>query len=317
MGDGVSRTVRLHGEAPRAAKPFVVAIMALWDEALTLPLALDSSRRFVDEYFVVHKLGTDNTADVLQACIDKWGLHVKYLQSNMTLREARLHAMSATRNYADVFLLQDGDEVMYTEGPTAVGESLRLLFGAGYDVISSKMVYLKHNLVSTFKDGYVPGGPGKWGGHPANGIMLIPHPTIFRNLPEYIMMPESLTEDVPQLPGRRQLITHEPWKFDVSIKHPLREYLRAFFYEWSAAGSPGTIEEWAMSHDPRVSADSAKNPDWTLLDSAQKHVDQLATESLMPYKESEWHPYPESIRIYINAMRLRGYEGGEILSTIT
>ena len=288
--------------------------MALWDEALTLPLALDSSRHFVSEYFVVHKRGSDNTADVLRACQAKWGLRVKYMESNMTLRDARMHAIRATRDYADVFLLQDGDEVFHHRGPTALSAALPLLYGAGYDTILSKMVYLKHNLVSTYKDSYAPGAPGKWGGHPANGIMLIPHPTIFRNFPERIFMPDALTEDVPQMLGARELVLHDPWKFDVSIKHPLREYLRGYFYDWSKAGSPGTIEEWAAAHDTNYIATVSKNPAWTLKDAAAAHVDRMAAEWLVPYKEQEWHAYPDAIKVYIDAGRIRGFEGGDILA---
>ena len=296
-----------------SGKPYVVAIMALWDEALTLPLALDSSRHFVSEYIVVHKRGTDNTSNILQECIFKWGLRVQYFESNMTLREARMFSIKLTEKYADLYLLQDGDEVMYHRGPTALSESIPLIFSAGYDVISSKMVYLKHNLLSTLKDSYIPGGAGKWGGFPANNIILIPHPTIFRNLPGRIIMPGPLTEDVPQIAGGRSLVTHDPWKFDVSIKNPVREYLRGFFLDWSAAGSPDTIEKWAVDHDQSHREATRKFPGWTIEDTARNHASGVE-KFIIPYNEEEWHKYPDSIKVYINAGRIRGYEGGEILS---
>ena len=143
--------------ARTARAPYVVAIMCLWDEALTLPLALDSTRHFVNEYVVVHKIGMDNTAEVLERCVAKWGLKVRYFVSDMPLRAARLFAVNLTQDYADVYIIQDGDEVFYSSGETAIQNSLRLLYGAGYGMVMSKMVYLKQNLVSTMKDSYTPG----------------------------------------------------------------------------------------------------------------------------------------------------------------
>ena len=292
--------------------PFVVCIMALWDEALTLPLALDSSRHFVNEFIVVHKKGNDDTFEVLQKCILKWGLRVRYFESNLTLRQARLFAISVSNAYADVYLLQDGDEVMYHRGPTAISNALPLLFNSGYEAIASKMVYLKHNLVSTFPDQYRAGGAGKWGGFPANGIILIPHLTIFRNLPN-IVMPTALTEDVPVVRGNT-LVLHDPWKFDISIKHPIREYLRAWFLDWSREGSPGRIEDFAVSHDHAHQVASAENSSWTLADTALRYVKENFEGTLSRYNENEWHTYPDAIRIYIEAGYVRGYEGKELLS---
>ena len=304
----------LSAPSPTPSKrPFVVAIMALWDEALTLPLAIDSSRHFVDEYFVIHKVGTDNTADVLRKCQEKWSLRVQYMASNMTLRNARMHVIRATRDYADLYLVQDGDEIMYHRGPTALSAAFSLIYGAGYNMIQGKQVYLKHNLVSTYKDSYTPGGQFKWGGHPANGIMLIPHPVVFRNIPEQIYFPEAINQDEPGIRGS-EILTHDPWKFDVSVKHPLREYLRGFWLGWTEAGSPGRIEEWVAAHDSNFIAAAATNANWTLLDSALVLVEHQAAEWLAPYKESEWHTYPDAIKVYIDAGRLRGYDGGEILS---
>ena len=136
-----------------ACKPYVVSIMAIWDEALILPLSLDSTRHFVDEYIVIHKPGTDNTAEVLQKCIAKWRLKVDYIASDMTLREARLWALNRSKDFADVYLIQDGDEVFYSRGATAVQNSLPLLYGAGFASIRSKMAYLKYDLKHTLIDG--------------------------------------------------------------------------------------------------------------------------------------------------------------------
>jgi hypothetical protein len=296
-----------------SAKPFVVAIMALWDEALTLPLALDSTRHFVTEYIVVHKLGTDNTAEVLRACIAKWKLNVRYIASNMTLREARMYALDLSRPYADIYIIQDGDEVFYSSGRNAVQNALPLIYGAGYKLIRSKMVYLKHDLRYTMKDGYKPGAVGKWGGHTSNGIMLIDHPTIFPNIPELIHMPANLALDVPEMATGEVMVTHAPWKFDLSIKHPLREFLRQSFLDWSKAGSPGTIEEWATKND-QIHRDLVKaGRSVSLEQSAAIYTEENTKRWLQAYSEEEWFRYPDAVKKYVDAGRFRGYDGGEIL----
>lgn len=295
------------------SKPVVVAIMCLWDEALTLPLALDSTRHFVNEYVIVHKLGMDNTAEVLRLCTAKWKLNVRYFVSDMTLRQARLFALNLTKNYADVYIIQDGDEVFYSSGETAVQKSLALLNNAGYGMIMSKMVYLKQDLVSTMKDSYTPGASNKWGGHTVNGVMLVDHPTIFLNIPGAIVMHPDLRIDVPELDGAYERITlHRPWKFDVSIKHPLRDFLRRSFLEWSKAGSPGTIEQFAEKHNQQHLDAMRAGVSTTLEETATLRAMALKRQ-LQRYSEVEWFPYPEAIKKYVDAGRLRGYEGGEIL----
>ena len=266
-------------------KPYVVSIMGIWDEALTLPMSLDSTRHFVDEYIVVHKPGTDNTEEVLQRCITKWGLQVHYIASNMTLRDARMYGLTRSVDYADVYLIQDGDVVFYSNGATAVQNSLPLLYGAGYAGIRSKMVYLKHDLKHTKVDSYKPGAEGKWGGHTANGIMLIDHLTIMRNVPGRVVMPTSISLDVPEMTIGPGIVPHYPWKFDVSIKHPLREFLRRSFLDWSRAGSPGTIEGWAETHDSLHLALVAERRSKSLAETAEHYLQHEATRWLQEYRE--------------------------------
>lgn len=293
-------------------KPYVVAVMAIWDEALVLPLAFDSTRSVVDEYVVIHKHSTDNTLEVLRKCEVAWGLRIRYFPSNMTLREARLFAINLTKSYADVYIIQDGDEVFYDEGPTAARNGIDLVWNGPFEVISSKMVYLKHDLSHTYLDTYKPGSVGKWRGHLNNNIILIPHPTIFLNRPEKIVMPADLTLDVPVY-NSFEAIYHDPWKFDVSIKHPLREYLRQFFYEWSKEGSINTIETYALHHD-KLHADLVRqNMSSSLDETARFYVKHALVGLLALYSEEEWFPYPRAIRKYIDKGLLRGYEGGDLL----
>jgi hypothetical protein len=305
----LNRTVLFRG----GSKPFVVAIVAVWDEALVLPLSLDSTRHFVDEYIVIHKAGTDATYEVLQKCIEAWGLRVQYFLSNMTLREARMFAINLTSSYADVWIIQDGDEVFYDSGPMAVQNSIPLLFGAGYGAIRSKMVYLKHTLTTTEKDKYLSMSTERQDGHVRNGIILIDHPTFLRNDgPKSIIMPAPLAIDVPEHIGPA-ITLHAPWKFDVSIKHPLREFLRNSFLGWSLAGSKGRIEDWAIAHDSYHLKAMRSNRSGSLLQSAELYFRDVVPTFLQPYSEREWHEYPTSIRKYVDAGRLRGYEGGALL----
>jgi len=294
------------------ARPIVVAIMAIWDEALTLPMSLESTKHFVTEYIVVHKLGTDNTSEVLRACAVKWGLRVRYFVSNMTLRAARQFSVDITRHYAQIYVIQDGDEVFYSGGPTAIQNSLDFFRHGPYECIESKMVYLKHDLRKSRKDGYRAGGPGRWHGFPNNGIVLIPHTTIFINRVDGFIMPADLALDVFACRSSA-LILNFPWKFDVSIKNPLRELLREYFVGWSAAGSPGTIEEWA-ERTPGYHSDAMKaGASHSLQQSAEQYVAGIIRDNLAEYNDEEWFPYPEAIRRYIDAGRYRGHEGPEVL----
>ena len=146
-----------------------------------------------------------------------------------------------------------------------------------------------------------------------NGIMLIDHPTVFRNDgPGSVVMPEPLEIDVPESTGRC-ITLHEPWKFDVSIKHPLRELLRGSFLPWSVAGSPGRIEDWAEKNDWFHKKCVAEGRSKSLAESAELYVREVLPASLQPYSEREWHAYPDAIRKYVEAGRMRGYEGGELL----
>lgn len=287
----------------------VVAVMALWEEAYVLPLAIDSTRHVVSEYVVVHKQGNDDTLKVLHQCIDRWGVRVQYYQSSMTLRQAREFAMHVSNSYADIFVVQDGDEVFYSNGPSNILNAIRLIAQDATDALLSKMVYLKHDLMHTLKDSYQPGKPGKWGGHPANGIMLIPHVTLFRNAPGLTIMPNDLREDVPAIRSGRSLTMHDPWKFDVSIKNPVRELLRQSFLEWSHAGSPGTIEEFALTHSYYHLQYVKEGRSTSLQESAVLYMKEVVVAFLQVYDPEEWFPYPAAIQKYVDAGFIRAFEG--------
>ena len=145
--------------------------------------------------------------------------------------------------------------------------------------------------------------------------MLIDHPTILRNVPESIVMPASMALDVPEMlwTGGPAIVSHYPWKFDVSIKHPLRELLRGSFLDWSKAGSPGTIEAWAEKHDKTHLQLVTEGRSKSLADTANLTKNSRTMWLLQDYSEGEWFKYPDAIKKYIEAGRLRGYEGGEIL----
>jgi hypothetical protein len=286
---------------------YVTVIMAVWDEAFTLPLALDSTRHFATEYIVVHKPGTDATEELLRKYAQQHGLRVRYFRSAMTLRQARLFSLHVSQSYTDMYVIQDGDEVYYSSGPTAIQNSLHLLDSGYYRAIDSKMIYLKGDLLHTVEDQYKPGSAGKWGGHPANNIQLIPHPTIFLNDPDRIAIADDLTVDVPGHTGPI-VVLHDPWKFDISIKHPLRELLRDSFLQWSAAGSPGTIEEFAAKHNQLHQDLVAAGKSRSLLDTARVYVEEHLPRFLQPYSQDEWFRYPDAIAKYVAAGRVRGYD---------
>lgn len=304
----------LTGPSDDPARPNVVAIMWLYGDARTLPLALDSSRGFVTQYVIVVRPGIDDTAAVLRACIDKWSLRARVFIGEMTPRQARFFARRVSQHYTQIYLVQDGDEIYYDAGPTALPNVLRLLRTGEYRCVASKQVMLKGSLQRAPTDTYSPGGPGKWGGHPANGIVSIPLLMAFLNGPATVISEPADERRALWDCFAETALLHDVWRFKAfGVKHPVRLMVHNNMNGWIAAGAPGSPEDFLRQNDPYYLSLLAADPSLTLADVAARFIAEHGDSGTSMYVESEWWRFPAAIRKYLDAGFVAGYEGGSIL----
>lgn len=271
-------------------KPYIVAIMCIWFEENMLPLALESSKGFVDEYVIMHKESDDNTKLILDKCIKKWNLKVKYIKSNLGLKEARMECIKQSP-YADWYLIQDGDEVFYTEGKASIYHLLPFAEKNKLDGVKTEMIYLRILLTHTRKT--LPNGK--------DGAKLISHFTFIKN---GAVKSCSGAGDVPETKRLKARTFPHRMKFDCNVKSPLRIFLRTVqwsyqnvFHAWKTM----TQKEYLMKHR-KITTEEEFNK------KAKEYYD-AQFKYLKPYKEEEYCKYPSIIKKYIDAGYVRGYEG--------
>lgn len=133
---------------PDLAKAEVGCIMCTWMEDFMVPLALESSKDFVNRYVIVDK-GEGKTVEVIKACRDKWDLDIEiHVKPEMNLRESRFFALK--RIDEPWVMNQDGDMVFHTDGPLAIS-TLRRFMDRPHIVLTSPMNNLIGDLRHTIR----------------------------------------------------------------------------------------------------------------------------------------------------------------------
>lgn len=277
--------------------------MALWNEENMVPLALDSSKSMVEKYFICNKPSYDNTKDIIFKCKDKWNLNIFYMESQEKLRKVRRQMTEmAIKEGFKYILIQDGDEIFYTEGMVNIKNIFQLL--GNYNGIDSKMICLYKNFSSTLPEN---NSNSKWHGYSNNNIELIPHPTFFRS--ESYVGYSDKSGDMPHYRGPT-IIHHWPLKFDCKVKTPIRTFLRRHFTPWHDGDYECTIEEYCFKYDPYTIEYLKKFPGATLQEISEKFYKE--DNFISPYDEKRYFPYPSVIKKYIDRGFLFGCQG-EIL----
>ena len=87
--------------------------MPIWDEQNIIGLALASSRHFVSHYIILIQKCTDKTMEVINYCKKLWNLNIEIINSDKKIRERREFAITISKQYADYYIIQDGDEIFY------------------------------------------------------------------------------------------------------------------------------------------------------------------------------------------------------------
>ena len=260
---------------PSLAKAEVACIMCTWMEESMVSLALESSKDFVSRYIVVDKDGS--TIQAIESSRDKWGLDMEiHVKPEMTLREARAFALR--RIDEPWILVQDGDEVFHTDGPSAIS-TLRRFMDRPHIVLCTPINRLCGDLRHTSPT--IPRQP--------------PHMFLYHNNGT-VRAPDT-QRDFPIMDGWKINLVR-PYMFNCVVKSPRRMFLRKFWKKWcqetEAYLKYSSIEEYI---EKELDID---------IDTQVEKWYRNYMDSLIPYDERRWGYYPEVIQRHIKRIYKRG-----------
>jgi len=279
--------------------------MPVWDEQNMIGLAIASSKEIVYQYVVLIQKGIDKTREVVEYCKKIWNLNMIILESELKLRDRKKFAIELTKNYADYYLLQDGDEIFFnnTNGHNDISQIPNLI-QEGYTFGLTSIVFLEKNLLHTPKD--------------ESQIWLVPHPFFFKNTRD-IYWPEI--GDMPSYDPNKKFHKlfntgpkNSPFKFDAKIKNFRRVFLRDVFTQWHDSNYNGTIEQYADENHHTVkwyreNIDKNLSLEEIIL-KYEIHI-KNNNENLKWHKiydEKEYFEYPYVIKKFIEFNKLEGIE---------
>jgi hypothetical protein len=220
--------------------PKIVSIIPVWNEQQMIALSIASTKDIVYQYIILIKKGNyDKTYEVLNYIKEKWNLNIIIIESELKLRERRKHAVEISKDYADYYLIQDGDEIYFNNsGLNNDTQSILKLIRSGFTFCYTSIIFLEKDFLHTPKD--------------ENQIWLTPHPFLFKNTSD-IYWPDvgDMPSYNPNMSYHKIYNTGEkniPFKFDCKIKDYKRVFLREMFTPWHDSDFNGTIEEYADKH---------------------------------------------------------------------
>jgi hypothetical protein len=288
--------------------PKIVSIMPVWDEQNMVGLSIASTKSIVFQYIVLIQKGIDKTREVVEYCRDKWNLNMIIIESELKLRERKKYAIEISKSYADYYLLQDGDEIFFTDSQSNKTNDVTYilkLIHKGYTFGLTSIVFLEKDLIHTPKD--------------ENQIWLTPHPFFFKNTPDIYWPNEGDMPSYNPCMSYHKIYNtgekHNPFKFDAKIKNFRRVFLREMFTPWHDSNYNGTIEEYADEYHHTVKW-YRENVDKNLsLEEIIKRYEKYINSSIEEkfkwhkiYKEDTYWEYPMIIKKFIDYGKLEGIE---------
>lgn len=289
--------------------------MAVWDEQNMIGLSLSSTKNIVYQYVIIIKKGIDKTKEIIEYCVKLWNLNVIIIESELKLREARKLAVEKTKDYADYYLIQDGDEIyLDTEQLKKLNrKSILDLMNEDYTFCLTSMIFLEKTLKNTRK-------PDKTHNPPWWSTWLVPHPFLFKNndniyWPNIGDMPASKEYGKQFNTGK----CNNPYKFDCKIKNFRRIFLRDVFTPWHDSDFKGTIEEYSEKYHPdvlwyRQNVDKNLNLEDIIEKIKEKRENDMSL--FQKYKEEDFYEYPSVIKIFIDDGKIKGIENIEDLQLL-
>ena len=274
----------------------LISIMAVYEEQNMIGLSITSTKDIVYQYIVIIKPGNDKTREVCEYFRDKFNLNMIIIESQLKLRYARKHCIDISKDYADYYLIQDGDEIYFTEGELiSMGtKTIIQLMDEGYTHCETCMIYLKGSFLHTL----------------INTTWLIPHPFLIKNIKDSIFFPNK--GDLPYLElnkiWKNNIKTkffsskELPYKFDCNIKNFRRTFVRSMFTPWHDEDNCCTLDEYCLKNDERCKW-YIKNIQNT--DNLDEIIDYFKTNEdiykfCKLYNQDEYFKYPNVIKKYID-----------------
>lgn len=284
--------------------PKIVSIMPVWDEQNMIGLSIASTKDIVYQYIILIQKGIDKTREVVEYCKKLWNLNMIIIESELKLRDRKKYAIQISKSYADYYLLQDGDEIFFTNTdlPNDCKNILQLIKD-GYTFGYTSIVFLEKDLIHTPKD--------------EKQIWLTPHPFFFKNTSD-IFWPTI--GDMPSYDSNKSyhkiFNTGEknmPFKFDAKIKNFRRIFLRDVFTPWHDSNYKGSIEQFANKYHPTVlwyRENVDKNMDLnTIIEEYEKHINSnnyIKFKWHKIYDENIYFKYPYIISQFIKFNKIEG-----------
>jgi len=274
----------------------IICIMPIWDEQNIIGLALASSRHFITHYIILIQKCTDKTMDVINYCKKLWNLNIEIINSDKKIRERRAYAINISKQYADYYIIQDGDEIFYENTEIEINK----LIEQDITFSTAPIVFLENNFEHT--------------ANKEENIIMPCHPFFFKNLGD-IYFPNF--GDMPWY--NPNLIHHKfkefktPLKFDCKIKNFRRNFLRDVFTPWHDEVNTCSIEEYALKNHHsikwyRENIDACENDLEKMISVFENEYKKDEFKWNLKYNENKYYKYPFIINFMIKNNKLKGIE---------
>jgi hypothetical protein len=284
----------------------IISIMPVWDEQNIIGLSIASTKDIVYQYVILLQKGVDKSREVIEYCRNLWSLNIIIIDTEIKLREKRKMAIDITKEYADYYLIQDADEIYYTNtDKTNDTNKILDLIENGFTFCYTSILFLEKTFIHTSKDETLT-----W---------MTPHPFLFKNLPD-IYFPN--VGDMPLYDPNKTYHKifntgqkNNPFKMDCKIKNFRRIFLREVFTQWHDSDFEGSIEEYAdKNHHTilwyRENVDKNMSLD-EIINTYKLHLESNDEENFKwqrKYIEEEYYEYPEIIKRCIELNLLKGID---------